>query len=33
MLGVCDHFGAVESYDVIRDDLERLVLEIGVVDA
>ena len=33
MLGICKHFGAKEGDDMIRDDLDGLVAEIGVINA
>jgi hypothetical protein len=32
MLGICQYFGAKEGDDVVRDDLDRLVPEVGVID-
>lgn len=33
MLGVGEYFRAEEGNDVVRDDLTRFILEVGVVDA
>ena len=33
MLGKCEYFGTKEAKDMICDDLNRLVTEVGVIDA
>jgi hypothetical protein len=32
MLGIRKHFGAKEGNDMVRDDLDGLVAEVGVID-
>jgi hypothetical protein len=32
MLGICQYFGAKEGDNMVRDDLDRLVPEVGVID-
>lgn len=33
MLGICKNFCTKEGDDMVRDDLDRLVAEVGVIDA
>ena len=33
MLGICEYFRSEEANDMIRDDLNRFVSEVGVIDS
>ncbi len=33
VLGVCEHFSTIEGCDVVGDDIDRLVFEVGVIYA